>query len=298
MPSLLKSFSGLLKDPPPAYAFELSAGHMAVARTHKGPELQLRQLEPDTIAVSPLRDNVLRPEALAAQIRAAVPPNGGRKRRTAALILPDYCVRVAVLDFDAFPSDPKEQLSLIRFRLKKTLPFDVESAALGYHVQHGAGGKRVDVAVAVAPLEIIARYEAPFRACNLHVGMVTTSALAAFELVPPVGAKLLVKRTGPILSIAASQAGVLKLVRSLELSDSSLDEMLGHLHPTLAFVEDQLGARPAVLLLCGFGSSFQEAQLRLAVELDLPVEPLQSRFGPAGEFNAGLLGYLESLKEF
>ena len=40
-----------------------------------------------------------------------------KKRREAALILPDYCARVAVLDFDSFPADPKEQLSLVRFRL-------------------------------------------------------------------------------------------------------------------------------------------------------------------------------------
>ena len=30
--------------------------------------------------------------------------NGGRKRRSAALILPDYCGRIAVLEFDAFPA--------------------------------------------------------------------------------------------------------------------------------------------------------------------------------------------------
>ena len=33
-----------------------------------------------------------------------------RKRKDVALILPDFCTRIAVLDFDNFPSDPKEQL--------------------------------------------------------------------------------------------------------------------------------------------------------------------------------------------
>src|SRR5207244_3377183 len=83
-----------------------------------------------------------------AAVRRLAPTNG--KRREAALILPDYCARVAVLDFDSFPADPKEQLSLVRFRLKKSVPFDVDSAAVGYWAQPAAGGKQ-DVVAAVAP---------------------------------------------------------------------------------------------------------------------------------------------------
>jgi hypothetical protein len=45
----------------------------------------------------------------------ASPPTGIASAR-AAVILPDYCARVAVLDFDAFPDDPEEQQALVRFR--------------------------------------------------------------------------------------------------------------------------------------------------------------------------------------
>ncbi len=51
------------------------------------------------------------------------------------MILPDFCTRIAVLDFDGFPADAKEQDALIRFRLKRAVPFDVESAALSYWAQ-------------------------------------------------------------------------------------------------------------------------------------------------------------------
>ncbi len=107
----------------------------------KTPEFDFRPLEPGVISVSPLRDNILDPDKLAGAVRAMVPQNGSRKRRDAALILPDSCVRVSVLDFDNFPSDAKEQLSLVRFRMKKSVPYDVESAVLSYHAQ-AAGGKR------------------------------------------------------------------------------------------------------------------------------------------------------------
>lgn len=300
MGNLLQSLTRLLKDPPPGFAFELSPAGLAAARIGTSPAIFFRELEPDVLAVSPLRDNVLRPEALAAQVRAAAPGNGSRKRRTAALILPDYCVRVSVIDFDAFPSDPREQLSLIRFRLKKSLPFDVESAAVSYSVQASATGgkKKMDVVAAVAPWEIVARYEAPLRAAGFHVGWVTTSMLAALHLVPPGGLKILAKRTGSVLSIAVQDGGALKLTRSIELDEVSPSEILNHLYPTFVFVEDQLSVRPGSLLLCGFGSLGPGTREFFQNELGVPVSSLASRYGEPGEFNAGLLGYLASLEEF
>ena len=53
----------------------------------------------------------------------------------------------------------------------------LEAAAVGYWAQPAAGGK-VDVVAAVVPIEIVARYEAPFRAVGMNPGFVTTSALA------------------------------------------------------------------------------------------------------------------------
>ena len=82
--------------------------------------------------LSPLEDNVLRPEIVGAMIGRLAPSTGSKKRRPAAVILPDYAARVSVLDFDSFPSSAEEQLSLVRFRVKKTIPFDIESAAVSY----------------------------------------------------------------------------------------------------------------------------------------------------------------------
>ena len=44
----------------------------------------------------------------------------------------------------------------MRFRLRKSVPFDVEAAAVSYFPQP-AGGKKMDVVAAVAPLEIVSR---------------------------------------------------------------------------------------------------------------------------------------------
>ena len=131
----------------------------------------------------------------------------GRKRGRAVLILPDFCARVAVLEFDAFPTDPKEQMSLVRFRMKRSVPFDVESAAVSFHPQ-GVEGKGDEVVVVAAALEIIARYEAPFRAAGLHPGIVTTSAIAMVNLERRPDITVIARMSGRVLTVIVLQAGV------------------------------------------------------------------------------------------
>ena len=294
--TLLHSLASIWKDPPPALAFELSEAGVAMARTGKQPDLDFRPLDSGVLSVSPLRDNVTDPDKLAAAVRSMVPPNGSRKRHDAALILPDACVRVSVLDFDSFPSDAKEQLSLVRFRMKKSVPYDVESAMLSYHPQSaGATEKKVDVVVALAPLEIISRYEAPFRAAAIEPGFVTISALASLELIHETGTVVVAKLSGRMLTIMVLSSGVLKLVRSLELTQPDISEIASDLYPTFVYTEDNLGVKAEKLLLAGFGKMAVEAQDQFARELHLPVEPVRSGAGAAAESSLGLVGYLKSL---
>ena len=54
---------------------------------------------------------------------------------------------VVLLDFDTLPEKPKEAEGVIRFRLRKSLPFDVDKAAVSYHAQVTGAGLRVIAAV-------------------------------------------------------------------------------------------------------------------------------------------------------
>ncbi|MBS1873841.1 MAG: hypothetical protein JSU00_11545 [Acidobacteria bacterium] len=293
--SLLHSFSQLLQDPPPAFAFELSEAGVACVPCARPGEIRFRELEPGIIAVSPSRDNVQRPEILAAHVASLFPQPGPnqKKRRTAALVLPDHSARVQVLDFDSFPGSADEQRALIRFRVKKSVPFDVDSAAVSYHVQPAGDNGKIDVVAAVMSLEIIARYEATFRGAGYLPGVVTTSSLAALNLVPAEGVTVLAKLSARVLSVLVSSGARLKLVRTVELDDISSDDILAVLYPTLAYVEDELKSRADRLLLCGFGPLAHAWQPEWQRELGVPVESLQSRAGAPGPYNAGLLGYLE-----
>jgi len=275
-------------------AFEISEAGISVARLSAKTELDFRPLKAGVLGITPLKDNVLLPDELAIAVREAAPQNGNRKRRDAALILPDYSTRISVLDFDNFPSDQKEQLALIRFRIRKSVPFDVESAAISYFAQQSES-KKYDVVVVVAPLEVISRYEAPFRAAGINPGLVTTSSLSALNLIEEGGITVVAKISGRVLTVMVLRNGRLKLVRCLEVHANDVAEIAADLYPTFVYIEDNIGAKADRLLLCGFGEHLDAARQQFQRELAVEVEPVRSPLGPPGENNAGLLGYLRSV---
>jgi type IV pilus assembly protein PilM len=303
-----------LADPAPELSFEISAQGLAYAARGGAPRWV--PFEEDTLRVSPLEENILRNDSFLKAVREAAGiwgGGGGRERRTTVLILPDFAARMAVLDFSQFPLDPEEQRALVRFRMKKTVPFDVDAAAVSCFVQpRPDGAKEVDVLATLVSLEILAKYEAAFRAAGLWPGRITTSTLAALELVPAAGCRVLIKLSGKVLTVAVTVEGRVRLLRCVELALSeeegeepgvsnlafstrmarSLErfcdeEEFGRvLYPTLAYLEEELQIRPDSVHLCGLAS--------LPVDVDLPVQTLESPFGTPNPCNAGLLGYLTS----
>ncbi|MGA3189546.1 MAG: hypothetical protein ABSF22_20765 [Bryobacteraceae bacterium] len=279
--SIIHTLSRLVKDPPPEHAFEISESGISYAHgSHTGFEA----FEPGTIEVSPSTDNILRPEIVASMIGHIAPANGVKKRRPAALILPDYAARVTVLDFDSFPTLPADQLPLVKFRIKKTIPFDIESAAVSYFVQPAAG-KKVEVLAVTMAFDIVARYEALFRAAGFHPGEVTTSSLAALNLYHGEGVSVVAKLSGRVLTVTVLSGGTIKLFRCVLLEGSGDEEILAVLHPTFAYIEDELAAPVKKMFLCGFRDA--------PADLRCETETLRSVRGTPGENNAGLLGYLE-----
>ena len=290
----MSALANLLQDPPPTHAFELSEEGIAFAPVSQPALAKFSPLEPGVLLVSPLHDNIQQPQVVLDRILSMAPANGNRKRR-AAVILPDYCARVAVLDFDTFPTELDEQQALVRFRLKKSVPFEVDTAVVSYVVQPRTAGGKIEVLAAVMSSDIVVQYEAPFRAAGFHPGLVTTSSLAALNLLAPDGITLLVKLSGRVLSVLVLQENAVNLARCVEMEGGRLDDIESVLHPTIAYIEDELKGRPKQIWLAGFGPQMEQLAPRWEKEWGVAVQAVRSRFGAPGKGNAGFLGYLESL---
>jgi type IV pilus assembly protein PilM len=132
------------------------------------------------------------------------------------LVIPDAAVRVLLLDFDALPSRASDALPIVRFRLKKLLPFEADDAMLSYQVMSsGKAGVRV-LAVAI-PRDVLSEYETAVREAGFEPGSVLPSTLAALAAVESDGASLLVNANPQGVTTAIVRGGMLLLHRSLDL---------------------------------------------------------------------------------
>ncbi len=136
----------------PRLACEVSVSGLIAARaSDKMPRLELftsRRLNAGTIAPGMNGPNVQDGEALRAAIGGALGAVSG-KSRDVTVIVPDAAIRVLLLDFEALPAKSQEIDPILRFRLKKSLPFDVEQAVVSYDIRRGNG--TVHVVAAVSP---------------------------------------------------------------------------------------------------------------------------------------------------
>jgi len=87
--------------------------------------------------------------AVSAAVRETLSSVAGRSHDVIAVV-PDAAVRVVLLEFDTLPSDSEEAAGVVRFRMKKSLPFDVDKARVSYHAHKTGDGVRVVAAVALA----------------------------------------------------------------------------------------------------------------------------------------------------
>jgi type IV pilus assembly protein PilM len=250
------------------------------------------------LTASPAAPNLLKPQ-LYREALATFSPKP-LKRTAAALVIPDYAVRMAILDFEEFPPGEEERLALIRFRLRKTVPFHIDEAQLAYAIQIEQP-RQVEVLAVTIARPILDEYESIFADAGYRVGLVTPSSIAALRLCTNAekSLALLAKAAGSSLSVFLLEQGRVRLVRCLDLSsaDGDLESgehvMLPFLQQTLAYAEDQIGQPVGRLLLCGFGAETERFGKLAQREFQLPFAQVRSKFGTASQENAGLLGLLE-----
>lgn len=196
--------------------------------------------------------NLRAPEAVVAAIKATL---GQVSPRTKAvtLVVPDPVVRVFVLDFDSLPAKPIEAYPVLRFRLRKMVPFDVEHAGLSYQVLT-QNKNECKVLVGVLPGMILTEYEEAVRAAGYEPGAVLPSSLATLEAIERMEAVLIANLSPVALTTTIVNGQDLLLYRTLDLPEETslrLDEVRRGVAVAAAYYEDKLGGRPTRIHFAG-----------------------------------------------
>jgi type IV pilus assembly protein PilM len=144
-----------------------------------------------------------------------------------------------LVEFDTLPSDHEEALGVVRFRLKKSLPFDVEKAKVSYHAQKIADEVRVVAAVALGT--VLEDYEAAFREAGFTPGVVLPSTLAAIGAADGKRPTMVIKVDAHTTSIAILNEEQLQLFRTLENTRGVTitgEQLAEEVYPSLVFFQD------------------------------------------------------------
>src|SRR6267378_1749323 len=236
--------------PHPHVAIEFSPDRLAAARWkgHSVDDFTVETLPPAALVPSAVEPNIINASALKSAMANIVSRLRARDQDV-ALILPDPVVRVFVQHFDEFPRSSQEAIPMLRWKLKKSIPFDADETVISYMRQ----------------------YEALAEGANVHPGVIVSSSLAAISLLEDKKATLLARISGAALTTAIVRGGVLCGYRCTELPAHSGDitpqMLLEEIYPVAAYYQDTWGEGIGSVRVAGLGARLADF-----------VPPLESEF--------------------
>ena len=262
---------GITSGGRPAAACEISPLGVVAAATPAAGEAPVYASEPlaPMVLTPGLESNVFDPPAVSTAVRSAL--NRVQPRvRSVTVVVPDSSVRVFVLDFDTLPTKQEEALPVLRFRLRKSVPFDVEHAGLSYQVL-SEGSTRDErqwkVLAAIMPGPVLAEYESVVRSAGFEPGVVlpaSLAALAAIQGMESQEAVLVVNLSTRALTTSIVSGNDILLYRTVELpadAEAQKGEVQRSIAVAAAFFEDRLQVRPHRLLYSGVLSALEFTEL-------------------------------------
>jgi hypothetical protein len=224
-------------------ALEVTPDRVAAARWSRTGSL-------DGYAVESLSVGALVPSAVetnivnSAAVKAAVANVCDRLRvhdEDVAMILPDTVIRVFVQHFEEFPRSAAEAEPMLRWKLKKSVPFEADETLISY-MRQAPRESGVDVVTALARLRIIREYESLVEGLSLYPGVIQSSSLAAISLLDDERPTLLARVSGSSLTTAIVRGDILCGYRCTELparGDGVTPQMLlEEIFPVAAYYQD------------------------------------------------------------
>jgi type IV pilus assembly protein PilM len=186
--------------------------------------------------------NILDAAAVGAALGRVLASIGGA--RHVALVVPDAIAKVSLVRFDQVPAKAADLDAMLRWNVRKSLPFKADDAQVTYGEGIGIEGGGREFLVAAARRDLIAEYQAVCTAAGAHAGVVD---LATFNLVNLYlsasggGDWLLVHLAVDYVTIAIVRDGAVIFYRHRGADgDESLADLV---HQTAMYYEDRLSGR-------------------------------------------------------
>lgn len=275
---LVATITDVFKPQAPLWACELTSKHLVVAGVSKHRSQiagkVVSELPAGSVVASQSETNIRSLEVTRSSLKDVL-SHIGFKGSEITVVVPDDTARIAFLTADKTSKNSEEQQTFIRWKLKKTVPFDVDSAQVAFRVlgPHSSG-HGIDMLVALSPRSIVQEYEDLFDSMELHAGMVLPSTLATLNLFdPPVADSLLLKVAPNCITTTVFQNRRIQFYR--RVTDVSLYDAV---YPTVMYYQDKLGGKAIEqLFVCGYDSDLRSDLAEVQEKLGLPAQRLEPK---------------------
>ena len=293
--SLLRS---LFTTPGPAVAVSIAPLHVTAVqvRTRRGDTMvcgHARAALP-VGAVTPAVQgaNLADPTAVTAAIDEVLGRLPRRPRRI-ALLLPDAAAKVSVARFATVPARAAELNEMIRWQVRKTVPFSVEDAQMDYGRGRLTADGEQEFVVVLAHRGVVEEYELACASARTHAGRVEPLSFSLMYTALARGAGdggadwLLVRTGSGSATLAVVRGRHPLLFRTVATDGEALGDLV---HQTAMYYEDRLGGGGlSRALVAGDTTDGVGAIERvLASRLGIPVEPIAERIAPLVSEQAGV----------
>jgi type IV pilus assembly protein PilM len=262
----------------PRLACEITAERVVVARAgERGKTLEAaasRQLPEGALTPGLTQANIAAREAVVSALRDSLTSVAGRSGDL-CLVIPDAATRIMLLDFEALPDKPQEADAVVRFRLKKSLPFDVDQSSVSFDRQGTSNPVRV--VAAVTPRTVLEEYESIVREAGYNPGAVLPAMIAALGAVDASRPTMVIKVERGTTTFAIVNDNQLLLYRALENGGSAVsgEALVDDVNTSLVYFEDRYAVGVDRVLVVGVESA-QELQMALSATSNIRVEELIS----------------------
>jgi hypothetical protein len=265
--------------PHPALAVEIAPDRIAAARwsrTGSVDDYAVEMLPAGAILPSAVETNVVDASAVKTAFAKAC-ERLRAKDEEVALLLPDPVIRVFIQHFEEFPRSAEEAIPMLRWKLKKSVPFDADETLISY-MRQAPREAGVDVVTGLARLRIIREYEALAEELGLQPGIVLSSSLAAVALLEGEKPTLLARISGSSLTSAIVRNGVLCGYRCTELPAHGLQltpqMLLEEVFPVAAYYQDTWHEEIQAVCVAGLGARLPDFVKPLEDEFHCEVRSL------------------------
>jgi type IV pilus assembly protein PilM len=274
---LVEKITDIFKPQAPLWACELTPRHIIIAGVnHTRNVIRAKiasALPAGTVASSYSEPNIRNADLARSSVKQLL-SEAGFTGSEITLVVPDDMVRIAFLTADNRSKNSEERETFIRWKLKKTVPFDVDSAQIAYRIVGSQpGSTAVDMIVALSPRTIVEEYENLFDSLDIHAGMVAPSTLAALNLfTAPAADTLILKVTPDCVTTTVFKDGRIQFYRRVADASSLYDAA----YPTVMYYQDKLGGSGLKhLFVCGYEQDVRMTTSELQEKLGLIAQRIE-----------------------